>query len=194
MRLLLQFHNVLIYVLLGAAVVTATLGHAVDTAVILGVVLINALIGFIQEGKAEKSLDAIRKMLSLHAVVLRDGRPQEIAAEDLVPGDIVLLASGDKVPADLRLISTRSLRIEEATLTGESEPVEKSNDAVAAEAPIGDRGGMAYSGTLVVFGQGRGVVVATGDRSEIGRIGRLLAEVENVETPLLKQMAVLAAG
>ncbi|MDP3639124.1 MAG: cation-transporting P-type ATPase [Azonexus sp.] len=190
LRLLLQFHNVLIYVLLGSAVVTATLGHAVDTAVILGVVLINALIGFIQEGKAEKSLDAIRKMLSLHAVVLREGRRQEIVAEDLVPGDIVLLASGDKVPADLRLIATRSLRIEEAALTGESEPVEKSNNAVAAEAPIGDRSGMAYSGTLVVFGQGRGVVVATGDRSEIGRIGRLLAEVENVETPLLKQMAV----
>ncbi|HSG21831.1 MAG TPA: HAD-IC family P-type ATPase, partial [Azonexus sp.] len=190
LRLLLQFHNVLIYVLLGSAVVTAMLGHVVDTAVIIGVVLINALIGFIQEGKAEKSLDAIRKMLSLHAVVLRDGRRQEIAAEGLVPGDVVLLASGDKVPADLRLLETRSLRIEEAALTGESEPVEKSPPAVAAEAPIGDRSGMAHSGTLVVFGQGRGVVVATGDSSEIGRIGRLLAQVENVETPLLKQMAV----
>lgn len=190
LRFLLQFHNVLIYVLLGAAAVTLLLEHAVDSAVILGVVMINALIGFIQEGKAEKSLDAIRNMLSLQAVVRRDGQRQEIAAEDLVPGDIVLLASGDKVPADLRLISTRSLRIEEAALTGESEPVEKSNAAVAAEAPIGDRSGMAYSGTLVVFGQGRGVVVATGDRSEIGRIGRLLAEVENVETPLLRQMAI----
>ncbi|TXH15886.1 MAG: cation-transporting P-type ATPase [Gammaproteobacteria bacterium] len=189
LRFLLQFHNVLIYVLLGAAVVTALLGHGVDTAVILGVVIINALIGFVQEGKAEKSLDAIRNMLSLHAAVLRDGRRQEIDAAELVPGDIVLLASGDKVPADLRLIEMRSLRIEEAALTGESEPVEKSPDPVAEDAPIGDRTGMAYSGTLVVFGQGRGVVVATGDATEIGRIGRMLAEVESVDTPLLKQMA-----
>ena len=147
-----------------------------DTGVILGVVLINALIGFIQEGKAEKSLDAIRNMLSLHATVIRDGRRREIAAEDLVPGEIVLLASGDKVPADLRLIETRNLRIEEAALTGESEPVEKSPDPVAAEAPIGDRACMAYSGTLVVFGQGRGLVVATAGNTEIGRIGRMLAE------------------
>jgi magnesium-transporting ATPase (P-type) len=190
LRFLLQFHNILIYVLLGAAGVTALLGHSVDTAVILGVVVINALIGFIQEGKAEKSLDAIRNMLSLHAMVMRDGRRQEIDATDLVPGDIVLLASGDKVPADLRLFEMRSLRIEEAALTGESEPVEKSPEPVANDAPIGDRTGMAYSGTLVVFGQGRGVVVATGDATEIGRIGRMLAEVESVETPLLKQMAV----
>ncbi|MDP2881623.1 MAG: cation-transporting P-type ATPase [Azonexus sp.] len=205
LRFLLQFHNVLIYVLLGAAAVTALLGHGVDTAVILGVVIINALIGFVQEGKAEKSLDAIRNMLSLHAAVLRDGRRQEIDATELVPGDIVLLASGDKVPADLRLIEMRSLRIEEAALTGESEPVEKSPVPVAENAPIGDRLCMAYSGTLVVFGQGRGVVVATGDTTEIGRIGRMLAEVESVDTPLLKQMAqfgrwltagilVLAAG
>jgi magnesium-transporting ATPase (P-type) len=189
LRFLLQFHNVLIYVLLGAAVVTALLGHWVDTGVILGVVVINALIGFIQEGKAEKSLDAIRNMLSLHAAVLRDGRRQEIDATELVPGDIVLLASGNKVPADLRLIEMRNLRIEEAALTGESEPVEKSTDPVAEDAPIGDRTGMAYSGTLVVFGQGRGVVVATGDATEIGRIGRMLAEVESLDTPLLKQMA-----
>jgi magnesium-transporting ATPase (P-type) len=190
LRFLLQFHNVLIYVLLGAAGVTALLGRWVDTGVILGVVFINALIGFIQEGKAEKSLEAIRNMLSLHAMVMRDGRRSEIAAEELVPGDIVLLTSGDKVPADLRLFEMRGLRIEEAALTGESEPVEKSPDAVAEEASIGDRTGMAYSGTLVVFGQGRGVVVATGDATEVGRIGRMLAEVESVDTPLVKQMAV----
>lgn len=188
-RFLLQFHNVLIYVLLGAAGVTAALGEWVDTGVILGVVVINGLIGFIQEGKAEKSLDAIRNMLSLHATVIRDGQRQEIAAEDLVPGDVVLLASGDKVPADLRLLETRNLRIEEAALTGESEPVEKNPAPVAAAAPIGDRNCMAYSGTLVVFGQGRGLVVATADHTEIGRIGRMLANVESVTTPLLKQMA-----
>ena len=189
LRFLLQFHNVLIYVLLAAAGVTALLGHWVDTWVIVGVVVINALIGFIQEGKAEKSLDAIRRMLSLHATVVRDGQRQEVEAEMLVPGDIVLLASGDKVPADLRLVETRNLRIEEAALTGESEPVEKSPDPIEGEVPIGDRTCMAYSSTLVVFGQGRGVVVATGDKTEIGRIGRLLAEVETLETPLLKQMA-----
>ncbi|WP_153111760.1 cation-transporting P-type ATPase [Propionivibrio limicola] len=189
-RFLLQFHNVLIYVLLGSAAVTALLGHAVDTAVIVGVTVINALIGFIQEGKAEKSLDALRNLLSLHAVVLRDGHRQEIDADQLVPGDVVLLASGDKVPADLRLIEQRNLRIEEAALTGESEPVEKSTAPVAVDAPTGDRTSMAFSGTLVVFGQARGVVVATGDSTEIGRIGRLLATVEAVETPLLRQMAV----
>ena len=189
-RFLLQFHNVLIYVLLGAAVVTAILGHGVDTAVILGVIVINALISFIQEGKAEKSLDAIRNMLSLRAMVMRDGQRKEIDASELVPGDIVLLTSGDKVPADLRLVEMRNLRIEEAALTGESEPVEKAKEIVAKDAPIGDRLCMSYSGTLVVFGQGKGVVVATGDSTEIGRIGRMLAEVESVETPLLKQMAV----
>ena len=189
LRFLLQFHNVLIYVLLGAAGVTAALGHWVDTGVILGVVVINALIGFIQEGKAEKSLDAIREMLSPRAVALRDGQRREIDAAELVPGDIVLLASGDRVPADLRLIEARNLRVEEAALTGESAAVEKSPGAVAAAAPIGDRACMAYSGTLVVFGQGRGVVVATGDATEIGRIGRMLAAVEAVETPLIRQMA-----
>ncbi len=188
-RFLLQFHNVLIYVLLGAAAITAALGHWVDTGVILGVVLINAAIGFIQEGKAEKSLDAIRRMLSLHAMVLRSGRRREIAAEALVPGDIVLLASGDKVPADLRLVEARSLRIDEAALTGESLPAEKSIDAASAQAPIGDRLSMAYSGTLVTYGQGVGVVVATGDQTEIGRISEMLAGVEELTTPLLRQMA-----
>ncbi|MBI4696900.1 MAG: cation-transporting P-type ATPase [Gammaproteobacteria bacterium] len=192
-RFLLQFHNVLIYVLLAAAGVTLALGHGVDTGVILGVVIINALIGFLQEGKAEKSIDAIRRMLSLRAVVLRDRKRQEIDASGLVPGDVVLLASGDKVPADLRLIETRTLRVEEAALTGESEPVEKSVAAVAADAPVGDRTGMAYSGTFVVFGQGRGVVVATGDATELGRIGRMLSEVATVETPLTKQIARFGA-
>ena len=189
LRFLLQFHNILIYVLLAAAGVTALLGHWVDTWVIVGVVVVNAMIGFIQEGKAEKSLDAIRRLLSLRATVMRDGQRQEVEAETLVPGDIVLLASGDKVPADLRLVETRNLRIEEAALTGESEPVEKSPDPINGEVPIGDRTCMAYSSTLVFFGQGRGVVVATGDKTEIGRIGRMLAEVDTLETPLLKQMA-----
>jgi magnesium-transporting ATPase (P-type) len=192
LRFALQFHNVLIYVLLFSASVTLLLGHPVDSAVILGVVVINAIIGFVQEGKAEAALESIRQMLSLTAVALRDGHRAEIAAEQLVPGDIVLLASGDKVPADLRLLSARNLRIEEATLTGESVPSEKSIDPVVAEATIGDRACMAYSGTMVTYGQGRGVVVATGTHTELGRISHMLEQVETLSTPLMRQMSGFA--
>ncbi len=191
-RLLLQFHNVLIYTLLVAAAVTALLGHWVDTAVITGVVLVNAVIGFAQEGKAEKALEAIRRMLSLRATVERDGRRREVPAEELVPGDVVLLASGDKVPADLRLLKARGLRIDEAALTGESEPVNKAPGAVARDAALGDRSGMAYSGTLVTYGQGSGVVVATGDATELGRIGAMLQAVQQLTTPLLRKMQEFA--
>ena len=158
MRLLLQFKNVLIYVLMAAAFVTALLGHWVDAGVIIGVVLINAVIGYLQEGKAERALDAIRSMLSQHAQVLRDGQRKELPAESLVPGDIVFVASGDKVPADLRLLEVRSLRIDEAILTGESMAVEKQATPVAADSEPGDRFSIAYSGTLVAYGQGIGVV------------------------------------
>ncbi|MCG2634432.1 MAG: cation-transporting P-type ATPase [Gammaproteobacteria bacterium] len=191
-RLLAQFHNVLIYVLLGAGAVTALLGHWVDSSVIIGVVVINAIIGFIQEGKAEKALDAIRNMLSQQAMVKRDGKLISLPAEQLVPGDVVFLQSGDKVPADLRLFKARELRIEEAMLTGESVPVEKLIQPVGQEATIGDRKCLAYSGTLVTYGQGQGVVVATGDGTEIGRISGLLREVQVLTTPLLRQMAVFA--
>jgi len=188
-RLARQFHNALIYVLLASALITALLAHWVDCSVIVGVVLINAIIGVIQEGKAERALDAIRNMLSPNATVLRDGRRREIPAEQVVVGDVVLLASGDKVPADLRLIETRQLRVEEAALTGESEPVEKNVAAVDAHTVIGDRSCMAYSGTLVVYGQARGMVVATGAATEIGRISSLISAVTSLETPLLRQMA-----
>jgi magnesium-transporting ATPase (P-type) len=190
LRFLLQFHNVLIYVLLTSAAVTALLAHWVDTSVIVGVVVINAIIGFIQEGKAEKAMEAIRRMLSPEATVLREGRREVIAAEALVPGDIVLLQSGDKVPADLRLLSAKNLRIEEATLTGESTAVEKNISAASAQAVLGDRFCMAYSSTLVVYGQGSGVVVATAGNTEIGRISALLEEVQELTTPLLRQMEV----
>ncbi|MBR0568701.1 cation-transporting P-type ATPase [Azoarcus sp. L1K30] len=189
LRFLLQFHNVLIYVLLAAGVVTTLLGHAVDAGVIFGVVLINAVIGVIQEGKAERALDAIRDMLSPQAQVLRDGHRQDVMADTLVPGDIVFLVSGDKVPADLRLLEVRSLRIDEAALTGESLAVEKHITAVNANAVLGDRSCMAYSGTLVVHGQAVGVVVATATRTEIGRISAMLDEVQTLSTPLLRQLA-----
>jgi magnesium-transporting ATPase (P-type) len=188
-RFFKHFNDVLIYVLLAAAAITALLGHWIDTGVILGVVVINAIIGFIQEGKAEQALEGIRKMLSLHAQACRDGRWRAIDADALVPGDIVRLRSGDRVPADLRLIEATNLRIEESALTGESVPADKGIEAVAANACVGDRCGMAFSGTLVAAGRGVGVVVATGADTELGRINRLIAEVQTLQTPLTRQMA-----
>ena len=187
-RFLLQFHNVLIYVLLGAAAVTAALQHWVDTGVILAVVLANAVIGFLQEGKAEAAMAAIRDMLAPRAATLRDGQRVTRDGADLVPGDIVLLEAGDKVPADLRLIEARGLAAQEAILTGESVPVDKDMTPVAAEAALGDRRAMLWSGTLVTQGTARGLVVATGTETEIGRIGGLLAGVEHLTTPLVAQM------
>ena len=191
-RLLAQFDNVLIYVLLGAAAVTAALAHWVDTAVILGVVVINAVLGFVQEGKAERALDAIRNMLSPQAIAVRGGQRLTVPAEELVPGDLVFLQSGDRVPADLRLVHAKGLQVQEAALTGESLPVEKGADPVPIEAPLGDRASMAYSGTFVTHGQATGIVVATGPATEIGRISGLLAQVEPLTTPLLRQMARFA--
>ncbi|NWG47127.1 MAG: cation-transporting P-type ATPase [Alphaproteobacteria bacterium] len=188
LRFLAQFHNVLIYVLLGAAVTTAALGHLVDTGVILAVVIANAIIGFVQEGRAEAAMDAIRLMLAPRSSVLRDGQRVTIDSADLVPGDVVLLEAGEKVPADLRLLEAAGLRVEEAILTGESVPVDKSPAPVAREAALGDRSCMAFSGTLIAAGAGRGVVVATGGRTEIGRISRLLAQVDTLTTPLVDQM------
>ncbi|GJL59804.1 MAG: cation-transporting P-type ATPase [Nitrospirales bacterium] len=192
-RFLSQFHNILIYILLGAGVVTAMLGHWVDTSVIFGVVVINAVIGFLQEGKAERAMDAIRRMLSVQAIGFRDGIRCPIPAESLVPGDIVVLQSGDKVPADLRLLKVKELRIEEAALTGESVPVEKHTEPVPESASIGDRKNMAYSGTLVTYGTGTGVVVATGDATEIGRISAMLARVQTLTTPLLRKIGAFGS-
>lgn len=187
-RLLMQFHNILLYVMLGAAIITAVLGHWVDTGVLLVAVLINVIIGFIQEGKAESALDAIRAMLSPHATVIRRGHRHEIDAAGLVPGDLVFLTSGDRVPADLRLVSVRELRIEEAALTGESLPVEKGTEALSVDAALGDRYDMAYSGTFVVYGQATGIVVATGSGTELGRINQMLADIRRMSTPLLRQI------
>ncbi|MEQ8604893.1 MAG: HAD-IC family P-type ATPase [Marivibrio sp.] len=192
-RFLAQFNNLLIYVLLAAGAVTAALGHLVDTGVILAVVLVNAVIGFVQEGKAESALAAIRRMLAPRAAALRDGRRVELDGADLVPGDVVLLEAGDRAPADLRLFESRGgFRMEEALLTGESAPVEKAPEPVAADAPLGDRRSLAFSGALVSAGQARGIVTATGGDTEIGRISDLMASVSSVETPLIRQMAIFA--
>tara|TARA_R110002096_G_scaffold199271_10_gene383104 strand:- start:1928 stop:4642 length:2715 start_codon:yes stop_codon:yes gene_type:complete len=191
-RFVLHFHNILIYVLLGSAAITASLGHVTDTLVILAVVVANAAIGFFQEGKAEKAMEAIRRMLALRASVLRDGDRRSIEGDHLVPGDIVLLEAGDKVPADLRLIKAHGLQVQEAILTGESVPVDKQTGAVPTDAALGDRTCMAFSGTLVTSGMGRGIVVATGANTEIGRISGMLSKVEVLTTPLVRQMNVFA--
>ncbi len=188
LRFLAHFHNVLIYVLIASAVVTALLQHWVDTGVILAVVLVNAVIGYVQEGRAEKAMEAIRGMLAPRSAVLRDGRRQTVEAEDLVHGDIVLLEPGDRVPADIRLIEARGIRAEEAILTGESIPVDKGTAPVAKDAALGERTSMLYSGTLVAAGTGRGVVTATGAATQIGRISGMLGEVETLTTPLIAQM------
>src|SRR5499433_2322819 len=188
MRFLLQFNNVLVYVLLAAGFVKLMTNLWLDASIILGVVLINALLGFIQEGRAEKALDSIRNMLSAEARTVRGGETRMIPAEQLVPGDVVLLESGDKVPADLRLVDAKNLRTEEAALTGESVPADKTTAAVPANATVGDRECMVFSGTMVVSGRATGVAVATGSETELGRINQLLATVSALETPLLRQI------
>src|SRR6516165_3188817 len=188
MRLLSQFNNILVYVLVGAGFIKLMLNLWVDASIIFGVVILNALLGFIQEGKAEKALESIRNMLSAEARTLRGGETRIIPAEELVPGDIVLLESGDKIPADLRLADAKNLRTEEAALTGESVPADKNTEAVSANATVGDRECMAFSGTMVVSGRSTGVVVATGSETELGRINQLLASVSALETPLLRQI------
>jgi magnesium-transporting ATPase (P-type) len=187
-RFIRQINNLLIYVLIAAALLSLSIGHVTDSIVIAMVVLINSVIGFIQEGRAEKALEAIRGMIDPHASVLRDGRRISIAAEDVVPGDIVLLEAGDRVPADIRLLKASNLRIDEAALTGESVPVDKATTPTAEEAALGDRRSMAYSGTFVAAGQGAGIAVATGSQTELGRISSLLGEVEELTTPLTRQM------
>lgn len=188
-RFLRHFHDILIYILIGAGLTTAALGHWVDTGVILGVVVINALIGFIQEGKAEAALESIRQMLSSRAQARRNGEWTDLNADRLVPGDVVRLRSGDRVPADIRLLDVTGLRIEESALTGESVPVDKQVAPVAGNASLGDRTPMAFSGTLVAAGRGIGVVTATGPHTELGRINRLITEVQSIDTPLTRQMA-----
>lgn len=191
-RFIAQFNNVLIYFLLIAAVAAALLADVIDAGVIMAVVLVNAAVGFIQEGRAEKALDAVRELISPEATVLRDGRRQRVAVRDLVTGDVVIVEPGDRVPADLRLLRSPRLLIDESLLTGESLASEKDVASVAPEAPLGDRRCMAYSGTLVAAGQGLGIIVATGLRTEIGRISSLLQNVETLSTPLLRQIDALA--
>ena len=186
---LLQFNQPLVYILLGAAFVTFALQEWVDSGVIFGVVLVNSVIGFIQESKALKAIEALARAMKGVAMVVRAGKKENIAASELVPGDLVLLQSGDKVPADLRLLRSRELQIDESALTGESVSVQKQAERLAQETVLADRNNMAYSSTLVTYGTGAGVVVATGDGTEIGRINALIASADTLATPLTKKIA-----
>lgn len=187
-RFLDQFQNVLIYVLIASAIITAVLGHWTDSIVIAGVVLLNAIVGFFQEGRAERAIASISELLSKNATVLRDGQPVQVDAASVVPGDIVLLEAGERIPADVRLISGKGLAAQEAILTGESVPVDKGTAPVAANTALGSRSCMLYSGTLLTRGRGRGVVVATRTETELGHINRLIGQVTKMQTPLLRKM------
>jgi potassium/sodium efflux P-type ATPase len=184
-----QFTSPLIYILLAAAVVTATLGDYIDTGVIVSILILNAIIGFIQENKAETSVRALKSMVVSKAKVVRDGREKEIVTEDLVPGDAVLLSSGIRVPADLRLIQTIELKAEEAALTGESIPVEKGTKPIPDEnLTPGDQKNMAFMGTIIVSGRSRGIVVETGARTVLGQIAREVKELSVTQTPLQQKI------
>ena len=188
-RLLSQFHQPLIYILLAAWVVTAALQEWVDAAVILAVVVLNAAIGYVEETRAQAALDALAGAMSQTAVVVRDGDEHRVDASHLVPGDLVLLSAGDKVPADVRLVASRSLRTDESALTGEAVPVGKDPSPADEQAVLAERSSMAHASSLVTFGQGSGVVVATGDGTELGRVSGLLADVHSLETPLTRKIA-----
>jgi magnesium-transporting ATPase (P-type) len=187
-RFLLQFHNLLIYVLLAAAGGAVLMRHPTDAAVIVAVVVINAVAGFIQEGRAERALAGISRMIDPNASVLRDGLRVTAPADQIVPGDVVVLEPGDRISADLRLFRANSLRVEEAALTGEAVAVEKGVRANAQGAALGDRTAMAFCGTLVASGSARGIAVATGAATELGRISGLVAQVKRLPTPLVRQM------
>ncbi|TFH47355.1 MAG: cation-transporting P-type ATPase, partial [Lysobacterales bacterium] len=189
LRFLRQFHNFLIYVLLASSAILAALEHWLDAAVVFGVTLINALIGFIQEGKTERAFESIQGLLAPTASVVRNGKRVSVPGDDLVPGDLIVLDAGDRVPADMRLLSANGVEIQEAVLTGESSPVEKDIRPVRDDAPVAEHSCMAYSGTLVTHGQGSGLIVATADATQIGQVGSLLATVASRETPLLRQLS-----
>lgn len=185
---LLQFHQALVYILLAAVAITFLLREWVDSGVIFGVVLVNAVIGYIQESKALKAIEALARGMEGTATVMRAGKKERIPFSALVPGDLVLLQSGDKVPADLRLIRSRELQIDESTLTGESVPVQKQTDQLTQETALADRLNMAYSSTLVTYGTGAGIAIGTGDETEIGQINALIASADTLATPLTKKI------
>lgn len=188
LRFLLQFNQPLLYILLAAGTITAFLQEWVDSGVIFGVTIINAIIGFIQESKAEGAIAALAKSVTTETTLLRDGQTQRIPAEQLVPGDLVQLAAGDKIPADLRLIAVNNLTVDESGLTGESVPVQKNTAPLAATTELAERTSMAYMGSLVTSGQGQGLVVAIASATETGRISQLMEQSADIETPITRKL------
>ncbi len=188
-RALAQFNQPLVIILIAAGAVAAALGEWVDAGVIFGVVVINAVIGYLQESKAVKAIEALSRTMTTEATVVRDGQRVRLSATELVPGDVVILQSGDKIPADMRLTYSRDLRVDESALTGESVPVEKGTDPIPEATVLADRINMAYASTLVTAGQGAGVVVMTGDSTEVGRISSLISEAGDLQTPLTRKIA-----
>ena len=187
-----QFKDFMIYVLVAAVIISAIEGQVAEAIAILAILLLNGVLGFFQEYRAEQSLQALEELASPTATVLRDGVEQEIPASDLVPGDVIVLESGDKIPADGRLVETGALRVVESSLTGESAPARKDAESVSqADAPLGDRRGMVYAGTAVAVGRGRAVVTGTGRSTEMGRIADLLEQTEDSDTPLQVELAVV---
>jgi Ca2+-transporting ATPase len=192
LRFLMQFHAPLIYILLVATLVTLLLGEYVDSAVIFGVVLINSVIGYVEETRAIKAIDALAKSMRVKAVVRRDGRRTDVEASGLVVGDVVFIEAGDKVPADIRLLRAHDLYTDESALTGESSTVHKRPEVLDPEAPLADRANMVYAGTLVARGTGEGIVIATADATEVGRISEMIATAEQLETPLARKIAAFS--
>ena len=191
-KFFMQFHNALIYILLGASAVTAFLHEWVDSGVIFGVVIINVIIGFIQEVKAEEAIESLKEMMVTEAIVIRDGKKLTISSSDLVPGDIVLLESGSKVPADMRIINAKNLKVDESMLTGESLPVTKDISIYEPDITLGDRKNMTYSGTFVTYGRAKGIVVATSGHTELGKIAHLLDSTTTMQTPLTKKISAFS--
>ena len=187
-----QFRSPLVVILVAAGSVTLALGRLVDTAVIFGVVVLNGIIGFAQERRAERALEALTRLTRTSATVVRDGRSARVPSEELVRGDIVVLGPGDRVPADVRLCVANELRADEASLTGESAAVSKRTEATAPDVELADRRSMAFAGTIVVAGHGRGIVTAVGAETEVGGIQRLTASATPLETPLTRQIAAFS--
>src|SRR5690554_6701534 len=188
-KIIAQFSDFLILILMSAALISVFVGETKDAIVIISIVVVNAMLGLYQEGKAEKALESLKKMASPTAKVIRGGKTQEISASDLVPGDLVVLETGDIIPADLRLVESSNLKVEEASLTGESVPSEKrSTMELTDETPLGDRRNMAYMSTIVTYGRGNGLVVETGASTEIGKIATMIQSIDEESTPLQKKL------
>ncbi|HEX4140862.1 MAG TPA: HAD-IC family P-type ATPase, partial [Candidatus Methylacidiphilales bacterium] len=189
LKFLLQFNSAVVYVLIGAAVGCFFLGELVDCLVIVCVLIVNAIVGYLQEAKAEKAISALSQMMVTETTVRREGRKIRVPSADLVPGDIVLLQSGDRVPADLRLAQVKSLQCDEAAMTGESLPAQKSVEPLPAETVLNDRSNIAFAGGMVTYGQAQGFVIATGDRTETGKIAVLVSQEVDLSTPLTRKIA-----